>query len=134
MPPRSFAPLGLMGLSNAVFGMYGGILGISVPQLLSARHVAETTIAAVAASLLVLALFNLHHLALVEALLLTGYFFANLYQSALGGWLASIVAAEDQSKLSVWVTVGNIGAGGAMAMIEAPRSADCDRAVRRPFA
>ena len=35
-----------MGLSNAVFGMYGGIIVISVPQLLSARHVPEATIAA----------------------------------------------------------------------------------------
>ena len=38
-----------MGLTNAVFGMYGGIVAISVPQLLSARHVPETTIAAMTA-------------------------------------------------------------------------------------
>jgi hypothetical protein len=40
---RSAAPLWLMGLSNTVFGMYGGIIVISVPQLLSARHVPEAT-------------------------------------------------------------------------------------------
>jgi MFS transporter, PAT family, beta-lactamase induction signal transducer AmpG len=147
---RRFAPVWLMGLTNAVFGMYGGILVISVPQLLSAQHVPEATIAsmtavmlspgfwtfivspvldvrfsrrwysavtaAVAAALLVLALLNLKNLALVEILLVTGYFFANLYQSALGGWLASITTKEQQNKLSVWVTVGNIGAGGAMAL------------------
>src|SRR5258708_8503018 len=43
-----------------------------------------------AAVLLVVALFNLDHLVLVEVLLVAGYFFANLYQSALGGWLARI--------------------------------------------
>ena len=35
-----------MGLANGVFGMYGGIMVISVPQLLSARHVPKSTIAA----------------------------------------------------------------------------------------
>jgi MFS transporter, PAT family, beta-lactamase induction signal transducer AmpG len=147
---RGVAPLWLMGLSNAVFGMYGGILVISVPQLLSARQVPEATIAAMtaavispgfwtflvspvldvrfsrrwysvvtatlAAALLALALLNLDHLAMVEALLIAGFFFANLYQSALGGWLSSIVSAEEKNRLSIWVTIGNIGGGGAMAV------------------
>jgi MFS transporter, PAT family, beta-lactamase induction signal transducer AmpG len=151
MQRRSAAPLWLMGLTNAVFGMYGGIMVISVPQLLSARHVPEGTIAAMtavmispgfwtflvsplldvrfsrrwysvvtavlASVLLVLALLNLDHLALVEAFLVAGYFFANLYQSALGGWLASIITAEEENKLSVWVTIGNIAGGGAMAVV-----------------
>jgi len=150
MQRRSVAPVWLMGLTNAVFGMYGGIMVISVPQLLSARHVPEATIAAMtaamispgfwtfllspvldvrfsrrwysvltaalAATLLVLALLNLDHLALVEALLVAGFFFANLYQSALGGWLSSIITAEEENRLSVWVTIGNIGGGGAMAV------------------
>ena len=34
MTRRSVAPLWLMGLTNSVFGMYGGIILISVPQLL----------------------------------------------------------------------------------------------------
>jgi PAT family beta-lactamase induction signal transducer AmpG len=69
-----------------------------------------------AAVLLVLALLNLDHLALVEIFLVTGYFFANLYQSALGGWLSTIVKAEDENTLSAWITIGNIGGGGAMAV------------------
>lgn len=143
-------PVWLMGLTNALFGMYGGILVISVPQLLSARHVPEAKIAAltavaispgfwtfllspvldvrfsrrwysaatalIAAALLSLALLNLEHLARVEALLVLGFFFANLYQSALGGWLASITSAEQKNMLSVWVTIANISGGGAMAM------------------
>lgn len=130
--------------------MYGGIMVISVPQLLSARQVPESTIAAMTAVmispgiwaflvspvldvrfsrrwyslataiagavLLVLALLNLDHLALVEIFLVAGYFFANLYQSALGGWLSTIVSAEDENTLSAWVTIGNIAGGGAMAV------------------
>ena len=50
--------------------------------------------AVAAASLLILALLNLDHLMLVEVFLVAGYFFANLYQSALGGWLSTIVAIQ----------------------------------------
>jgi PAT family beta-lactamase induction signal transducer AmpG len=150
MTSRSAAPLWLMGLTNTVFGMYGGIIVVSVPQLLSDRHVPEATIAAMsalmvspgfwtflvspvldvqfsrrwysvacagtAAVLLVVALLNLNHLALVEVLLVAGFFFANLYQSALGGWLSSIISAEQENRLSMWVTIGNLGGGGAMAV------------------
>lgn len=139
-----------MGLTNSVFGMYGGIIVITVPQLLSARGVAEATIASmtaamispgfwsflfspvldvhfsrrwysvvtavVAAILLSIALLNLDHPALVEILLVVGFFFGNLYQSALGGWLSSIITTEEENKLSVWVTIGNISGGGFMAM------------------
>ena len=151
MPHRAIAPVWLMGLTNAVFGMYAGIIVISVPQLLSSRHVPEITIAAMtavmvspsfwaflvspildvrfsrrwysvataalAAALLVAALLNLDHLALVKGLLVAGFFFANLYQSALGGWLASVSSTEEQNRLSVWVTIGNIGGGGVMAVV-----------------
>jgi MFS transporter, PAT family, beta-lactamase induction signal transducer AmpG len=151
MPRRSFAPVWLMGLTNSVFGMYAGVLAISMPQLLSARQVPEATIAAItavtmspgfwtfvvspvldvrfsrrwyslvtaagAALLLVLAVLNLNHLVLVEALLTAGFFCANLYQSALGGWLSSITTAGEKNSLSVWVNIGNIGAGGAMAVV-----------------
>jgi PAT family beta-lactamase induction signal transducer AmpG len=149
-PRRAPAPVWLMGLTNSVFGMYGGILVISVPQLLSARHVPEATLSAmtavtispgfwtflfsplldvrfsrrwysvvtavIAAALLALALLNLDNVALVEMLLVTGFFFANLYQSALGGWLSGIIAPAQTNTLSVWVTIANISGGGAMAM------------------
>jgi PAT family beta-lactamase induction signal transducer AmpG len=151
MQPRAGAPVWLMGLTNAVFGMYGGIIVIAVPQLLSSQHVPEARIAAMtaammspgfwtflvspvldvrfsrrwyslvtaasAAGLLVAALCNLDNLVLVEGFLVAGYFFANLYQSALGGWLASITTTEEENRLSVWVTIGNLGGGGAMAVV-----------------
>jgi PAT family beta-lactamase induction signal transducer AmpG len=138
-----------MGMTNAVFGMYGGIILISLPQLLSGRHVAEATIAGMtafmaspgfwtflfspvldvrfsrrwyavatavmAAALLVVALLHLDDLAVVEGTLIVGYFFANLYQSALGGWLSSIVSTRQEGRLSMWVTLSNLGGGGVMA-------------------
>ena len=148
---RRAVPLWLMGMTNAPFGMYGGILVISVPELLNARHVAEATISAMtavtispgmwsivaspmldvrfsrrwystvtavlAAVLMSLGLFCLDNVLLAEILLVTGFFAANLYQSALGGWLSSIVAAEERNALSVWVTIANISGGGAMAVV-----------------
>lgn len=151
MTRASGPPVWLMGLTNSLFGMYGGILVISIPQLLNARQVPEATIYAMttvmvspgfwtflvspildvrfsrrwysvvtavsAAALLSVALLNLDHVAWVSALLVAGFFFANLYQSALGGWLSSIVAPADQKKLSVWVTIANISGGGVMAVV-----------------
>ena len=145
------APLWLMGLTNTVYGMYAGTIAISVPQLLSARHVPGSRIASmvavmitpgfwaflfspildvrfnrrtyavftglVPAVLLAFALLNLDNLPLAEALFLIGYFFMTLYQSALGGWLSSITSAENENKLSVWMTVGNIAGCGFVAAI-----------------
>jgi hypothetical protein len=45
-------------------------------------------IAALATAFPVLALRNLDHLGLVEVLLVARHFFANLYQSARGGWFS----------------------------------------------
>jgi len=151
MSPRPRAPIWLMGLTNAGFGMYAGVVVISMPQLLSARHVPEGTIAALtaamispgfwaflaspaldvrfsrrwyavatalaAAALLVCALLNLDDLRLVTGFMVTGFFLANLYQSALGGWLSSITPPESQSRLSAWMTIGNLSGGGAMAVL-----------------
>src|ERR1700761_2511973 len=72
--------------------------------------------ALMAASFLVMALLNLDHLTLAEGLLVAGYFFANLYQSALGGWLSSIVSSDCKGALSSWVTIGNVGGTGEMAV------------------
>ena len=153
VPPerRRAVPLWLMGMANAPFGMYGGILVISVPELLNARHVPEATISALtavtispgiwsvvaspmldvrfsrrwystvtavlAAVLLSLGLKCLDDVVLAGSLLVLGFFAANLYQSALGGWLSSIIEPEERSALSVWVTIANISGGGAMAVV-----------------
>ena len=163
--PRPHAPIWLMGLTNSVFGMYGGVVVISMPQLLSARHVPEGTIAAMtaimlspgfwaflvspvldvrfsrrwysmatalaAAALLVCALLSLDRLVLLECFMVGGFFLANLYQSALGGWLSSITPADQQGRLSAWMTIGNLSGGGAMAVLtgELMRSSAPQRAA-----
>lgn len=148
---RQGLPVWLLGMTNVLFGMYGGILVIAVPALLSARHVPQSTIntltaaaispgawaffaspvldvrfsrrwysvvtALIASGLLVVAIFNIAHLFWFGVLLIVSFFFANLYQSALGGWLSSIIKTEEENQLSVWVTIANISGGGAMAAV-----------------
>jgi PAT family beta-lactamase induction signal transducer AmpG len=73
---------------------------------------------------LVMAFLNLDHLALLEVVLTVGFFAAYLYQSALGGWFSNITKHEDESTLSVWMTIGNVGGFGIMAI-------GCNQLVRR---
>jgi PAT family beta-lactamase induction signal transducer AmpG len=141
----------MLGMTNILFGMYGGILVIAVPALLSARHVPQSTIntltaaaispgawaffaspvldvrfsrrwysvvtALIAAILMTIAFLNIGNVFLFGVLLVVSFFFANLYQSALGGWLSSIIKTEEENQLSVWVTIANISGGGAMAVV-----------------
>jgi PAT family beta-lactamase induction signal transducer AmpG len=47
---RREAPLWLKGLSNSTFGMYGGFITFSLPQLLAEQHVPEARLAAITAA------------------------------------------------------------------------------------
>lgn len=152
-----------MGLTNSVFGMYSGVMVIAVPQLLSARHVPEGTIAAmtaimltpgiwtalaspildvrfsrrqyaaatagIAALMLSVALLHLDNLLLVELCLVAGYFCANLNQSAIGGWFSGIIAAQHENRLSMWMTIGNLGGCGAMGAAAATLMLHCPPGV-----
>jgi len=138
-----------MGLTNATFGMYGGLVAISLPELLAEQHVPEARIAiitatamspafwaflicpmldvrftrrfyAIASSIfasifLFLGLLNLNHLFLLEILYTLGFFGAVITQNALGGWLSTVIRVEDESRLSAWFNVANIGGGGLIA-------------------
>ena len=144
-------PVWAMGLTNMLFGMYGGVLVITVPQLLSERAVPEAAISAMtaaaispgfwtllfsplldvrlsrrtyalltallAAGLLWTALLNLDRPARVTGLLVVGFFCANLYQSALGGWLSGVIRTAEERTLSVSITIANISGGGLMAAV-----------------
>jgi MFS transporter, PAT family, beta-lactamase induction signal transducer AmpG len=77
----------------------------------------------VAALTLIVAFLNLDHLVLLEAMLTAGFFAAYLYQSAVGGWLSSITSAEEEKIVSVWMTIGNVGGFGVMAV-------SCNQVVR----
>lgn len=73
-------------------------------------------LAVIAALTLVVAFLSLGHLALLEAVLTAGFFAAYLYQSAIGGWLSSITTGEEEKQVSVWMTIGNVGGFGVMAV------------------
>lgn len=80
------------------------------------RRFYAIALAAVASLTLVVAFLSLAHLALLQVVLTAGFFAAYLYQSALGGWLSSITSAAEENLLSVWMTIGNVGGFGLMAI------------------
>ncbi len=75
-----------------------------------------TALAVFASLTLVVAFLNLDRLVLLEIVLTLGFFAAYLYQSAVGGWLSSITNEEEEKTISVWITVGNVGGFGLMAV------------------
>jgi len=74
------------------------------------------TLAVVASLTLVVAFLNLDHLVLLEVVLTVGFFAAYLYQSAVAGWLSTITSEDEEKTLSVWITIGNVGGFGIMAI------------------
>jgi PAT family beta-lactamase induction signal transducer AmpG len=148
---RRLPPIWLMGLTNSTFGMYGGLVSISLPALLAEQHLPEARIAAVTAACISPAfwifivcpmldvrftrrayaaasaagagifaaagLMNLHHTSSLEVLLLLGFACACITQNALGGWLSTVIHAEQESRLSSWFNVANVAAGGFIAMV-----------------
>jgi len=107
----------IAGLTAVAFspGFWAFLLSPMLDVHFSRR--AYAFVLAVIASLTILVAFlNLDHLVLLETVLTLGFFVAYLYQSAVGGWLSSITAAEDENTLSVWITIGNVGGFGIMAI------------------
>ena len=75
-----------------------------------------TVLAVIASLSLVVAFLNLRHLGLLEVVLTAGFAAAYLYQSAIGGWLSAITSPVEEKTVSVWMTIGNVGGFGLMAM------------------
>ena len=148
---RRRAPLWLMGLSNATYGLVGGFIVLPLPQLLAHQGVPEWKIAAVSAACLfpgfwvfllgplldvrfsrrwyatafaalagvglTAALLERGRLPVLEALLMMSYASGVLSSNALGGWLATIVRAEDEARLSAWTQVGTFVGNGTMVVL-----------------
>lgn len=134
-----------MGLSNLPFGLYGGVMLATVPQLLAAQNVPQPEIASVTAIGLsprffyffvspildvrfsrrlyayvlgaLTALMSTDNLTLLGALVFGGQFAVALYSSAVGGWLGSLVRPEDDARLGAWFAIGNFAGYGVTAMI-----------------
>jgi PAT family beta-lactamase induction signal transducer AmpG len=73
-------------------------------------------LAFIASLTLIAAFLNLNYIPLLETLLTIGFCAGYLYQSALGGWLSSITSSEEEKSVSVWMTIGNLGGFGVMAI------------------
>ncbi len=73
-------------------------------------------LAVVASFTLVVALLSLDNLVVLEVAMTVGFFAAYLYQSAVGGWLSTITSEEEEKTVSVWITIGNVGGFGIMAV------------------
>ena len=52
--------------------------------------------------------------AVIEGAMVFGYACACMVQNAVGGWMGSLVAKADDSRLGAWFAVSNTGAGGLM--------------------
>ncbi len=151
--PRTYAPVWLMGLSNATFGLVGGFIVLPLPQMLAAEGVPEWKIAAVSAACfspgfwvfllgpvldvrftrrwyasvfaglagagLMIAVLSRAHLVVLEIALMPAYAAAVMSSNALGGWLAGIVPAEEQAKVSAWTQVAVFLGNGSMAALAA---------------
>jgi PAT family beta-lactamase induction signal transducer AmpG len=73
-------------------------------------------LAVIASLSLVVAFLNLDQLGLLQVVLTAGFAAAYLYQSAIGGWLSAITSPVEEKTVSVWMTIGNVGGFGLMAM------------------
>lgn len=107
----------IAGLTAVAFspGFWAFLLSPILDVRFSRRWYAMV-LALTASLTLVAAFLCLDHLALLETLLTVGFFAAYLYQSAVGGWLSSITTGEEEKTISVWITIGNVGGFGAMAI------------------
>ena len=73
-------------------------------------------LAFIAASSLFLSLICSDNLTLLSVFLFTGFLAIQLFNSAIGGWLGSLVPSQDESRLGAWITVAGVGGFGITSM------------------
>ncbi|MDE2348342.1 MAG: MFS transporter [Gammaproteobacteria bacterium] len=107
----------IAGLSAVAFSPgFWAFLASPVLDVRFSRRGYAVALAFIAALNLIVAFLNLDHLALLEIALTIGFFASYLYQSAVGGWLSSITDGAERRSVSVWITIGNVGGFGIMAV------------------
>jgi len=60
---------------------------------------------------------NANRPGIVEAVMVPGFAAAMLYQGAVGGWMGSLIDKQEDSRLGIWFSVSNLGAGGLMMVL-----------------
>ncbi|MGH9806294.1 MAG: MFS transporter, partial [Terriglobia bacterium] len=114
---RQVPEAAIAGLTAVAFSPgFWAFLFSPVLDVRFSRRWYAVVLAVVASFTLVVGFLNLDHLALLETALTVGFFAAYLYQSAVGGWLSSITSGEEEKSVSVWITIGNVGGFGIMAI------------------
>jgi PAT family beta-lactamase induction signal transducer AmpG len=71
-------------------------------------------LAAGAAIALCVAVMHVHQLGVFEGALIAGVAMVNLSSNALFGWLSSVLPKEEDTRVSAWANVANIGGSGVM--------------------
>ena len=119
VPESAIAGLTAVAISP---GFWAFLLSPMLDVRFSRRWYA-VALAVLASLTLIVAFLNLDHLAVLEVTLTIGFFAAYLYQSAIAGWLSSITSNEEEKIISVWITIGNVGGFGMLAI-------SCNQLVR----
>jgi PAT family beta-lactamase induction signal transducer AmpG len=146
MNTQRIPPLWILGLPWLTFGMVGGFVIVTLPQILAAQAVPGGRMAVAVAIILSPVFWNfvlapfldvrfrrrtyalvfgvlavaataltvVHHpsLAEVEAVMVVGFLCVCMYQSAIGGWVGSLIEKGQDSRLGAWSTVYNLGGDG----------------------
>ena len=119
VPESAIAGLTAVAISP---GFWAFLLSPMLDVRFSRRRYA-VALAVIESLTLIVAFLNLNHLTVLEVTLTIGFFAAYLYQSAIGGWLSSITSNEEEKIISVWITIGNVGGFGILAI-------SCNQLVR----
>ena len=96
--------------------MFWGFLLGPVLDVRFSRRTYATVFAVASAALLGAGLMYVQRLPVFAALMLLGTLTVSLSQYALGGWLVSLVSRDDETRLSAWFNVANIGGAGVMVL------------------
>ena len=108
----------IAGLTAVAFSPgFWAFLFSPVLDVRMSRRGYAVVLALISAATLLVAFESLGRPALLEAVLTAGFFTAYLYQSAIGGWLSSITSAAEESTVSVWITISNVGGFGVVAVL-----------------
>jgi len=81
------------------------------------RRLYATVFAALASILVVVAIMNMHHPAVLGVALVVGVAAAMLCTTALCGWLSTVCRHEDKDKLSAWVNIAVISGTGVTSVL-----------------
>jgi MFS transporter, PAT family, beta-lactamase induction signal transducer AmpG len=97
-----------------------GFWGFVVCPILDVRFTRRSYAVAgtlVAAALTPVLLLSLDHTALLAGALLVANTASVFMTNALGGWFSTLIAHEDEGRLSAWMNIGNLGAFGLIAPV-----------------